>query len=101
MSQNIDLKAIPQALGKVAGGFKRYRLVLFLLFFAGAYGFLVWQINSLSNVKPSSDQVSAKLSGGNSVHVDKTVIDKMQQLQDNSVNVQSLFEQARENPFQE
>jgi hypothetical protein len=101
MSQNIDLKALPEVFSKVTNSFKRYRLVLFLLFFAGAYGFLVWQINTLSNAAPSSDQVAAKLQGSNSVHIDQSVIDKMQQLQDNSVNVQSLFEKARENPFQE
>lgn len=76
----------------------RYAVLLFFLLLAGVYGFLIFRINSLSNATPTD---SSPVSTVQVPHIDPTVVKQLQQLQDNSVSVKSLFDQARSNPFQE
>jgi nitrate reductase NapE component len=75
------------------------RVPLFLLLVAGVYGFVVWRISVLQDAQPSSSSVNAQVQAA--PHIDPTTISKVKQLQDNSVSVQTLFNQARQNPFQE
>ena len=79
----------------------RYRLILFIVFIAGVYGFVLLEISSLSDSQPNSDAVTSQLSHVRPPKIDQTVVKQLQALQDNSVSVQSLFEQARNNPFEE
>ncbi|HSW85360.1 MAG TPA: hypothetical protein VLF79_01955 [Candidatus Saccharimonadales bacterium] len=78
-----------------------YRLPAFLVFIALIYGFLFLRINTLSNAEPSSSAVSSQLKTARLPHIDPKVVKQLQSLRDNSVNVQSLFSQSRNNPFQE
>ncbi|MGZ6004625.1 MAG: hypothetical protein ACXWLH_00580 [Candidatus Saccharimonadales bacterium] len=98
---NIDISKIIEKLTKGAAVIKRYRVITFVIFLALVYGFLVFRINSLSGQQPSDAEVSAKLKNLSSPRIDQSVVDKIQQLQDNSVQVKSLFNQARKNPFSE
>ncbi len=80
---------------------KRYAGLLFFLLLAAVYGFVLFRINTLGNAEPSS---SAVKSGSNTTkipHIDDTVAKQLKTLQDNSVSVHSLFDNARSNPFQE
>jgi hypothetical protein len=79
---------------------RSYSYVIFLVFVALLYGFVLFRINSLSNVQPSSDAVSSQVQAARIPHVDQAVIKQLQSLQDNSVSVKALFNQARSNPFQ-
>ena len=75
----------------------RYRALLFFVALSIVYGYVITRINAFNNVAPSTaDQTTAK-----QVHVDPQVISKIKQLQDNSVSVQALFNDARNNPFSE
>ncbi len=71
------------------------------LFLLAIYGFLFYRIATLTSAEPDPTAVSAGLQTIGIPKVDQNVINKMQQLEDNSVNVQTLFEGARSNPFQE
>ncbi len=77
---------------------KRYRLLLFLAFIVAAYGYLLLQINAATNIAPaaSTEVTTARATP----HIDQTVVNQLQQLQDNSVSAKALFNQARTNPFQ-
>jgi hypothetical protein len=81
--------------------FRRYSFVLFLVFVALIYGFVLLRIDSLSNAQPSADAVSSQVQAANIPHIDPALVQQLQSLQDNSVSVKSLFNQARANPFQE
>ncbi len=80
---------------------RRYMVVIFLLFLVSIYGFLAWRVISLNQAEPDTADVSAQLKTASVPHIDTDVVNKIQQLQDNSVSVQSLFDEARQNPFQE
>ncbi len=77
-----------------------YRIIIFFAVVALVYGFVVWRVNTLVHVEPTSSQVASELSS-TSPKIDQATVDKINQLQDNSVNVQALFDQARQNPFHE
>lgn len=78
-----------------------FRVPLFLLLLVVVYGFVVWRAHVLSNTQPAPAAVAAQSQTNPQPHIDQGVISKIRQLQDNSVSVQALFNQARQNPFQE
>jgi hypothetical protein len=100
-SKKLDLATIRQLLSDALQKVNRYSLVLFLLFVGGLYGFIILEIGSLSNAQPSSQDISQQVNAAQLPRIDKTVVKQLKSLQDNSVNVQSLFNDARNNPFQE
>lgn len=79
--------------------FMRFRIALFLLLVVAVYGFVVWRIDALKNAPPTPSAVDSQLQS--TTHIDQATINKIQQLQSNSVSVQALFNQARQNPFHE
>jgi hypothetical protein len=77
-----------------------YSLLAFLLFIALLYSFVLLRINNLSSLQPSQDAVSSQVKAAKLPHIDQSVVTQLQSLQNNSVSVQALFNQARSNPFQ-
>lgn len=80
---------------------RRNTAVVFLVFLIAIYGFLSWRIFGLMSAEPDEAAVSAELQSVGIPKVDEDVVSKMQKLEDNSVSVQSLFDEARSNPFKE
>lgn len=101
MSKNVSLEDLSKSANRAGIVVAKYRALIFFVVIASLYGFILWRINVLSNAPPSQADVSSAEKGTASPHVSDTVVQKLQSLQDNSVSVQSLFEQARNNPFNE
>ena len=80
---------------------RRYIVIIFIAILVGMYGFLVLRINHFATTEPTDDAVTEKLQSAQRPKIDQSVVDKIQQLQDQNIQVQSLFEQARQNPFNE
>jgi hypothetical protein len=99
-SGNLDLKSLSAQLPKALGALRKYVGFLFVLGLIVIYAFLAWRISVLGNAEPSAN-ATAQTATAHVVKVDPEVLSKIQQLQDNSVNVKSLFNSARSNPFQE
>jgi len=78
----------------------RLRLQLFILMIVILYGFIGWRIDILSKAQPNPNATASQTSSL-APHIDQNTINKISQLHDNSVSVQTLFSQARQNPFQE
>jgi len=76
---------------------KPYRALLFFVMLAALYGYIIVKINSFNNVTAPDITTSTN----SQVHLDKNVISKIEDLQENSVSVKTLFDQARDNPFNE
>lgn len=96
---SINLKDIPVQLGAVARKVSAYKVFIFFLVAASLYGYILWRINVYSNAPASTSEESSKSTP--QPHIDAGTVQKIQSLQDNSVSVQSLFDAARQNPFQE
>lgn len=95
------LKSIPESLNAAWRQVRRYRVLIFLLAIALVYGFVFERINTLSNVQPTPEAIATQNNPIKKAHIDKNVVKQLESLRDNSVNVQALFKQARNNPFQE
>lgn len=78
-----------------------FKLIVFVLLVVGVYGYVILTISTLTNAQPSEEQISELSSPIRSAKIDEKIIKQLQQLQDNSVSVKSLFNEARSNPFQE
>jgi hypothetical protein len=96
----LDTKALIDKLLVSLQKLRRYTILAFLVLAAAIYAFIFFRISSLSNAQPTADQVSSQVQASRVLHVDKTVVKQLQSLQDNSVSVKALFDQARTNPFQ-
>jgi hypothetical protein len=97
---NFDLKSLPNQLGRVGHKVLRFLPITFFLVLAGVYGFMLLRITMLSNAQPTDAQISDRASSL-SQHIDKRAVSQLESLEDNSVNVQALFQTARDNPFNE
>lgn len=95
-----DLSAVLGKLSNLTEQSKRYSIVGFVAFVVILYGFIAFKINTLGNAQPSPDAVNSQVQAAQLPRIDQTVVNQLQSLQDNSVNVQALFNQARQNPFQ-
>ncbi len=98
---NIDLKSVSKELKQILSKFKRYSVVLAIVIIVGLYAYLVMQISSSATTEPSQAQVAEELGAVKRLRIDQESIDKIQQLEDQNIVVQSLFEEARDNPFSE
>jgi len=98
--KKLNLASLRELLGTVLQKLQRYSLLLFLVFIGALYGIIIMQINSLSNMQPSSLDINNQVKAAQLPHIDQSVVKQLESLQDNSVNVQTLFNEARNNPFQ-
>jgi hypothetical protein len=101
MNNSLNLKSLVTTLKNFSRQISRYRVVITLVLVFGIYGFVFWRIQTLSGAEPSINQINAQTNPAIGAHIDKHVVDQLRQLRDNSVNVQALFNQDRNNPFQE
>ena len=97
---DIDLKAIQASAAQALHALRKYANVLIFLVFTGVYGFMIVHINSLSNPTIDESEVLAEAKSLPAPKIDEESAKKLQSLKDNSVNVQTLFEQGRTDPFQ-
>lgn len=97
---HFNLKDLPQKFANFGHRLLGIAPILFILVAAGLYGFLLVRIATLSNIQPDASSVSSEVSKL-SPHIDQKSAAQLQSLEDNSVNVQTLFNQARNNPFGE
>lgn len=84
--------------------FKKNRGYASFIFFVGillVYTFLVYRISQLTLSEPSEAEVTQQVQSTGRIRIDQQSIDKIQQLQDQNIQVQSLFESARDNPFKD
>lgn len=101
--KNIELnpKALKSTVGGLFHNLHKYATVLIFLLFMSIYGYMVLKINTLSNPVIDEDSIAAEAKALPVPRMDEEAAKKLQSLKDNSVNVQTLFEQGRTSPFQE
>lgn len=88
--------SLPASVTSLFRRLRQYRVLLFGLFIALLYGYLVLQINQATGVQPDSSAETV----AHTPHIDPALVKQLQQLQDNSVSIKALFNDARSNPFQ-
>lgn len=98
---NVDVKTIVSKIQPLIGFLKRYITFMFFISMLLVAVFLVYRINQLSTMDPTEDAVAEKLQTVQRPRLDQDTLQKILELEDQNVEVQSLFDQARNNPFSE
>lgn len=98
---NTDLKTIINKIEPFIRQSTKYLWLVVLVSFVGIYSFLLIRINSLTAARPDDTAVTEGLKTVPRPRIDEQAAKKMQQLEDQNVNIQTLFNEARKNPFTE
>lgn len=98
--KKLSPKSIINQAGTRLAKLRPYAFPAFLIFVGLIYGFLFLRIGTLVNTQPSDADVSAQVKAAKIPYIDEKVVDQLKALQDNSVSVQTLFNEQRTNPFQ-
>jgi len=94
----IRLSNITDQLQKVLQALYRHRVTIFVVVFVGIYVFLVTQISSYTQREPDASTGEQAIKR---LKIDEASIEKLEDLEDQNVEVKALFEEARKNPFSE
>lgn len=100
MSKNISTPDVAKQLKAFLGQLNTYRGFIFFIILTSLYAFVVWRINVLSSAPPSEAALKSATQSVPRPKISTETIQKLKSLQDNSVRVQTLFNEARQNPFQ-
>lgn len=98
---NISIDSFSQKFAKLKKSLAHNSTFLYVLIVLVAYTFLVVRINILNRSEPTDEAVAEKLQSVQRPKLEPELLKKIQDLQDQNVEVQSLFKQARDNPFSE
>lgn len=98
---SLEVKDIPAKITPYALKLKKYTKLIFFVCLALVFGFLIASINSYSRLEPSEEAIAEKLTKVQRPKIDESALNKIQQLEDQNIEVQTLFKQARDNPFSE
>lgn len=96
-----DLEKTLNKISPLVSFLKRYIVLIFILGFLGVYAYLVTRVNTLVQTEPTTVQLDEKLKDIKRTKIDQSVIKSIERLQDQNIEVKSLFEHARDNPFSE
>ncbi len=98
--KNLDIKQLGTTFKGLFGKLQTYAGFIFIITILLIYSFLVFRISQLSQAEPD-EAVIAEQQRIKRLKIDQNALTKIQQLEDQNVGVQALFESARDNPFQD
>lgn len=97
----LDINTIKKKLFSYIPVAKKYAVLIFVLTALCVLGYLVFNIRILANKEPSESAIDEKVNENKPVNIDESAVKQIEKLQSANVEVKSLFEQSRDNPFQE
>lgn len=97
----LDINKFLSKLSPLLDFLKKYAVFIFVIFMLIIFSFLVFRINQFSKVSPSESDLTDKLKTVQRPKIDQKIVDKILELESQNIKVQSLFEQARNDPFNE
>jgi len=98
---NIDKATITAYANKALALLQAHALFLGIAAFSLLYAYIILQVTALSNKEPDEAAVAKQYQAVPHPKVDKEVAKTIEGLESQNVNVQTIFNQARENPFSE
>lgn len=97
----IDIKKILASLEPAKLLFNKYRNFIALIFVLVIFGFIFYRIGYFNNLEPSEQNIEEKIQTIQRPKIDTSIVEKLENLEQQNIPVQALFNQARENPFNE
>lgn len=78
----------------------RYAVILFIIGVVAIFSFMTLGIAHFSDRKPTIVEETEKRMSVKVVKLDEKSINKIKELQDQNISIESLFDNGRENPFE-
>lgn len=98
---NLEVKDIIAKLEPLVKNLRHYLVLGFILAVVMAYSFLVFRINTLASQEPDEDAVTERLKTVQRPKIDEDALSKIERLEDQNIQIRTLFQDARDNPFVE
>jgi hypothetical protein len=98
---NFDLKVLLPRLKKLWQKLSKHLSFVVTMVVLLVYLIVVWHIRALATAEPSQEAQDEALISTKIPKIDQKAINQIQSLESNSPAVQSLFNEARNNPFHE
>lgn len=98
---NIDKDIINTKLQKILAFGQQHFIVIVITLFGILYGYIILQISAIANDTPNEVQVAEQIKAVPQPKVNKETAKTIEGLQEQNVNVQAIFNDARDNPFSE
>lgn len=100
MNKDLSIKTIKTKFSAYAPVITKHMSFIIIILVLLVYLFTVFRISQFSNAEPSTEAQSSS-EVASTPKIDQKAIDQVQQLENNSPQVHSLLNQARNNPFGE
>lgn len=97
----LDKIAILDKLAIVITFVKRFRFIIAFIVFSVMYGYIMVQVNNISQRQPTEKQITEKATAVPKTKVDEDLAEQITSLEDQNVQVKTIFNEARKNPFAE
>lgn len=80
---------------------KKNRTFISILIVLAVFGFIVYRISYFNSAEPTDTAIDEQLKTSSRPRIDKAIVEKLVNLESDNIQVKSLFNQVRENPFSE
>lgn len=97
----LDKAAILNKLAVVIMFVKRFRFVIAFAVFSSMYAYILMQVNTISQQRPSEVKIAEKATSSPKTRVDEELVEQIASLEEQNVQVRTIFNEARKNPFSE
>jgi uncharacterized protein YpmB len=78
----------------------RYAILIFVISVVATLSFMTIMIARYSNAEPTAFQIEDKKASLRAVNLDSDTVEKIEALKSKNINIESLFNNNRENPFE-
>jgi hypothetical protein len=89
-----EFKNIPIKIGNII---VKYKLEVFIIFVSIIFGFLILRIGQYSISEPTKTAIDEKEKSANFPKIDQQAVDNIEKLEDQNIEVKSIFEESRKN----
>lgn len=96
-----DLRLILKKIQPISSFVSKHKIVLSLILVASIYNLMLFKINSLASKEPDPVTLEDKLQNVKVIKIDEDVVKKLNVLEDRNITLETLFDNGRDNPFQE
>lgn len=80
---------------------KKYGFIIFIILIGVVYGLIITTSSQLVAVEPSQNQIDDGYNGVKRPKLDKTITEKISELEDRNIKFRAIIDEARQNPFME
>lgn len=80
---------------------RKYSVIIIAVVIGVIYAYIILTSSRLANIEPTDKQIQEAYKPTKKIKVEDHIADKLHELEDNSVQFNSLLNEARENPFTE